>query len=221
MLLLQLNIISSNLILGSNLGYNHVPRDTITWPWIQSRDPGYNHVTRDTIPWLNRILIVQGQSCNCVLYVSVFLWTFKRVFVLYRLSAILKLKLESSQHQFCELPCQVLNCHYLNMLVEVNTNESGWESLCYKHLCCRFRLKTRKPLLVDFCDMSPKYEQVAKVVMSLQTNNLHESGLISCLRTPFWVTVCMTSVKGPKKCKIGRELDVLPARLCDDHFSSQ
>ena len=38
--------------------------------------------------------------------------------------------------------------------------------------------------------------RVAKVVTSLQTKNLHKSGLIRVHGTPFWVIVCMTSVKG-------------------------
>ncbi len=40
------------------------------------------------------------------------------------------------------------------------------------------------------------HTRIAKVVTSLRT--LHKSGLIYVHGTPFWVIVCMTSVKGPE-----------------------
>ena len=42
------------------------------------------------------------------------------------------------------------------------------------------------------------YNRLAKVVTSLRTKNLHKSGLVYVHATPFWVIVCMTSVKGPE-----------------------
>ena len=53
--------------------------------------------------------------------------------------------------------------------------------------------------------------RLANVVTSLQTKHLHKSSFISHPRSPFWVTVCMTSVNGT-------ETKVIYA-LCSTHSS--
>ncbi len=58
---------------------------------------------------------------------------------------------------------------------------------------------------------------LANVVTSLRTKNLHKSSLISHPRTPFWVTVYMTSVNGTLQNKCASQLwdIIIFSALCD------